>query len=65
MEEVKLISGTILYFLAVIYFTECWLTQISILVGSILGLRRVLNFKLTYVVTVILTNFNPQHFDWA
>lgn len=46
MEEVKLIAGTILYFLGVIYFTECWFTQISILIGSILGLRCVLAFQL-------------------
>ena len=64
MEEVKLIAGTILYFLGVIYFTECWFTQISILIGSILGLRCVLTFS-TNIVTVILTNFNPQHFDRA
>jgi len=38
MEEVKLFAGTILYFLGVIYLSECWLTQISILVGSIIGL---------------------------
>ena len=64
MEEVKLIAGTILYFLAVIHFTECWFTQISILIGSILGLRCVLTFS-TNIVTVILTNFNAQHFDRA
>lgn len=44
MEEVKLIVGTILYFLGVLYFTECWLIQISILVGSIMCLRFTPNF---------------------
>ena len=44
MEEVKLFAGTILYFLGVIYLSECWLTQISILVGSIIGLRFLINF---------------------
>ena len=43
MEEVKLFAGTTLYFLGVIYFTECWLTQFSILVGSIIGLRFLIN----------------------
>ena len=39
MEEVKIVAGTTLYFLAVIYFTESWLTQISILILSLIGLR--------------------------
>ena len=39
MEEVKIVAGTTLYFLAVIYFTESWFTQISILILSLIGLR--------------------------
>ena len=39
MEEVKIVAGTTFYFLAVIYFTESWLTQISILILSLIGLR--------------------------
>ena len=48
MEEVNLFAGTTLYFLGVIYFTECWLTQMSILVGSIIGLRFLINLPKTF-----------------
>ena len=54
MEEVKLIAGIILYFLGVIYFTECWLIQLSILVGSIIGLRFTPNFPCHHDI------FNPD-----
>ena len=55
MEEVKLFAGTTLYFLGVIYFTECWLTQFSILVGSIIGLRFLINFPKNFSTKILTT----------